>query len=176
MTNPPVALQQLSWAVAALVVIVSCAYRRRAWRAWAILAGWVIVADIVPVAIGRLSAGGPGFATPARLQARYVADTAPRVVLCPGLAFLAPPGGASAARCLPPAGTSAETGRAITRSARAATLVVLAVFLAGSFWSLQSLERISHTGAARSYIATARAAIAQAPRGAVIVDAPTPAM
>src|SRR5262249_39270046 len=32
MTNPPVALQQLSWAVAALVVIVSCAYRRRAWR------------------------------------------------------------------------------------------------------------------------------------------------
>src|SRR5262249_44892550 len=76
MTNPPVALQQLSWAVAALVVIVSCAYRRRAWRAWTILAGWVIVADIVPVAIGRLSAGGPGFATLAGLQARYVTDTA----------------------------------------------------------------------------------------------------
>ena len=176
MTNPPVALQQLSWAVAALVVIVSCAYRRRAWRAWAILAGWVLVADIVPVAIGRLSVGGPGFATLAGLQARYATDTAAVFVLCLGLAFLPLAGKPSGARFRLPVGTSAETGRAIARSARVATLVVLAVFLAGSFWSLQSLERISHTGAARSYIATARAAVAQAPRGAVIVDAPTPAM
>jgi hypothetical protein len=176
MTNPPVALQQLSWAVAALVVIASCAYRRRAWRAWAILFGWVIVADIAPVAIGRLSAGGPGFATLVGLQARYVTDTAAVFVLCLGLAFLPLAGETSGSRFRLPAGTPPETGRAIARSARAATAVVLAIFLAGSFWSLQSLEGISHTGAARSYIATARAAIAQAPRGAVIVDTPTPAM
>jgi hypothetical protein len=176
MANPPVALQQLSWAVAALVVIVSCAYRRRAWRAWAILFGWVLAADIVPVAIGRLSAGGAGFATLAGLQARYVTDTAAVFVLCLGLAFLPVAGETGVSRFRLPAEAPAATGRAIAKSAQAAIAVVLAIFLAGSFWSLQSLERISHTRAARSYIATARAAIAQAPRGAVIVDTPTPAM
>jgi len=176
MANPPVALQQLSWAVAVLVVIASCAYRRRAWRAWAILFGWVLAADIVPVAIGRLSAGGAGIATLAGLQARYVADTAAVFVLCLGLAFLPAAGETGVSRFRLPAEAPAATGRAIARSAQVTTAVVLAIFLAGSFWSLQSLERISHTGAARSYIATARVAIAQAPRGAVIVDTPTPAM
>jgi hypothetical protein len=176
MTNPPMALQQLSWAMAALVVIVSCAYRRRAWRAWAILLGWVMAADIVPVAIGRLSAGGAGFATLIGLQARYVTDTVAVFVLCLSLAFLPVAGETGAFRFRLPAEVPAATRRAIARSARAVTVAVLAIFLAGSFWSLQSLEGISHTGAARSYIATARVAIAQAPRGAVIVDTPTPAM
>jgi len=176
MANPPVALQQLSWAVAALVVIASCAYRRRAWRAWAILFGWVLAADIVPVAIGRLGAGGAGFATLAGLQVRYVADTAAVFVLCLGLAFLPAAGETGVSRFRLPAEAPAATGHAIARSAQVTAAVVLAIFLAGSFWSLQSLERISHTGAARSYIATARVAIAQAPRGAVIVDTPTPAM
>jgi hypothetical protein len=176
MADPPVALQQLSWAAAALVVIASCAYRRRAWRAWAILSGWVLAADIAPIAIGRLSAGGTGFATLAGLQARYVTDTAAVFALCLGLAFLPVAGETGVSRFRLPAEVPAATGRAIARSAQAVIAAVLAIFLAGSFWSLQSLERISRTGAARSYIATARAAIAQAPRGAVIVDTPTPAM
>ena len=176
MANPPVALQQLSWAVGALVVIASCAYRRRAWRAWAILFGWVLAADIVPVAIGRLGAGGAGFATLAGLQVRYVADAAAVFVLCLGLAFLPAAGETGVSRFRLPAEAPAATGHAIARSAQVTAAVVLAIFLAGSFWSLQSLERISHTGAARSYIATARVALAQAPRGAVIVDTPTPAM
>ena len=176
MTSPPVALEQLSWAVAALVVIVSCAYRRRAWRAWAILFGWVVAADIVPVAIGRLRVGGAGFATLAGLQARYVTDAAAVFVLCLGLAFLPLAGETGVFRFRFPAGTPAETWRVMAGSARAAIVAVLALFLVGSFWSLQSLEGISHTEAARSYIATARVAIARAPRGAVIVDTPTPAM
>jgi hypothetical protein len=97
-------------------------------------------------------------------------------VLCLGLAFLPLAGEQGGSRFRLPAGTAAETRRDIVRSARAATAVVLAIFLAGSFWSLQSLEGITHTEAARSYIATARAAIAQAPRGTVIIDTPTPAM
>ena len=174
--NPPVALQQLSWAVAALVVIVSLGYRRRAWRAWAILVAWLVVVDIVPVAIGRLGVLGAEFATLVGLQTRYVTDAVAVFVLCLGLAFLPLAGEQSVSRFRLPADTPTETSRDIARSARAATVVVLAIFLAGSFWSLQSLEQISHTGAARSYIATARVAIAKAPRGAVIVDTPTPAM
>jgi hypothetical protein len=174
--NPPVALQQLSWAVAALVVIVSCAYRRHAWRGWAILFAWLVVADIVPVAIGRLGVLGAGFATLVGLQTRYVTDTLAVFVLCLGLAFLPLAGEQSVSRFRLSADTPTEISRDIARSARAATVAVLAIFLAGSFWSLQSLEGITHTQAARSYIATARVAIAQAPHGAVIVDTSTPTM
>src|SRR5215831_2523085 len=174
--NPPAALQQLSWAAVALIVIGSCLYRRRAWRAWAILLGWLVVADIVPVAIGRLRLGGAGFATLVGLQARYVTDTAAVFVLCLGLAFLPLVGESNVSRFRLPAGTPAETRRDLARSARAAVVVVLALFLAGSFWSLQSLEAITHTQAPRSYIATARVAVARAPHGVVIIDAPTPEM
>src|SRR5215467_11065427 len=117
MANPPVALQQLSWAVAALVVIASCAYRRRAGGAW--------------------------FATLAGLQARYVADAAAVFVLCLGLAFLPAAGETGVYRFRLPAEAPAATVRAIARSAQVTTAVVLAIFLAGSFWSLQSLARIS---------------------------------
>ena len=54
--NPPAALQQLSWAVALVVVVVSCARRVRAWRAWALLAVWIIAADIVPIVLGLVGA------------------------------------------------------------------------------------------------------------------------
>ena len=64
--------------------------------------------------------------------------------------------------------------RPVTPAARSAILVLLAVFLAGSFWSLQALDGITSTQAARSYIATARIAVAKAPPGALIVDGPTP--
>ena len=83
--SPPPGLQQLSWVLAVAVVIVSCVYRVRAWRAWAILFGWIAVADILPVAIGRLGGAPPVLLG---MQARYLADTAPILALCAGLAFL----------------------------------------------------------------------------------------
>jgi hypothetical protein len=159
--SPPAALQQLSWAVAALVVVVSCACRVRAWRAWAILLGWIVAADIVPVVLGRLGT------QPAALlgaQARYVTDAVPVLALCLGLAFLPLTGEQNAYRFRLPA---AWPGRAVT-------LLVLAAFCTGSFWSLQAFESVTAGRAARSYIATARAAVAAAPRGTVIVDGPTP--
>jgi hypothetical protein len=160
--SPPAALQQLSWAVAALVVVVSCAYRVRAWRSWAILLGWIATADIVPIVIGRLGA------QPAALlgaQTRYLTDAIPVLALCVGLAFLPLTGEQNAYRFSLPA----ATGRAVT-------LVVLGAFFVGSFWSLQALESVTATRAARSYIATAQAAVADAPRGTLIVDGPTPAI
>jgi hypothetical protein len=176
--SPPAALQQLSWAVALLVVVASCACRARAWRAWVILLGWIAVADVVPVAVGRLATFVP--AALLGLQARYVTDAVAVLALCLGLAFLPLAGeqGASQIR-LPPAVTArpaAWSGPGAARSARAATAAALAAFLVGSFWSLQALEGMTNAKAARSYIATARAAVAGAPRGTLIVDRPTPAM
>jgi len=62
-------------------------------------------------------------------------------------------------------------------AARSAVLLTLGVFLVGSFWSLQAFESLNRAAAtaARSYIATARVAVADAPRGTLIVDGPTPA-
>lgn len=83
--SPPAALQQLSWAVAAIVVVVSCACRVRAWRAWAILLGWIVAADMVPVVIGRL---GTQPAALLGVQARYLTDATSVLALCLALAFL----------------------------------------------------------------------------------------
>jgi hypothetical protein len=177
----PVALQQLSWAVALLVVVGSCVYRAHAWRAWAILLGWIAAADMLPVVIGRLAA------MPAALlglQARYVTDAATVLALCIGFAFLPLAGGEGAASSQAPAAgqraaaspADQAAAQATAQWARGAARLVLAIFLVGSFWSLQALEGITNPTAARSYIATARAAVAKAPRGTLIVDAPTPAM
>jgi hypothetical protein len=164
--NPPAALQQLSWALALLVVVVSCVYRVRSWRAWAILVGWIAAADVVPVVIGRLGSSTPGLLG---LQARYVTDAAAVLALCLGLAFLPLAGQQDGYRFQVP-----DSGPG--RAERRISLAVLAVFLAGSFWSMQALASITHTGTARSYIATARAAVADAPRGTLIVDGATPAI
>ncbi len=82
---PPAALEQLSWVVAAAVVAVSCIYRVRAWRSWAILLGWIVLADIVPVILGRLGTQ-PGSLLGS--QTRYLTDATPILALCVGLAFL----------------------------------------------------------------------------------------
>ncbi len=55
LTAPPPALAWMSWVLAVIIVLVSVMYTWRAWRAWAILAGWLVVVDIVPVLAGRSS-------------------------------------------------------------------------------------------------------------------------
>ncbi len=177
----PVALQQLSWAVALLVVVACCVYRVHAWRAWAILLGWIAAADILPVVVGRLAA------MPAALlglQARYVTDVATVLALCLGFAFLPLAGRQDVSRSQVPAAAEVAVASPADQAAAKTTAqwaqgsarLVLAAFLIGSFWSLQALEGITNSTVARSYIATARAAVAKAPRGTLIVDTPTPTM
>lgn len=172
--NPPAALQQLSWAIAALVAVASCWSRARAWRAWAILFGWVVVADLVPVVLGRL---GTQPADLLGLQTRYVTDATAVLALCLGLAFLPLAGDEGGYRFrLSAVGPPGSLATRAAGAARVATAVVVAAFLAGSFWSLQALESATQMQPARSYIETARVAVAGAPRGTVIVDGSTPAI
>jgi hypothetical protein len=176
--SPPPGLQQLSWILAVAVVIISCVYRVRAWRAWAILAGWIAVADILPVAIGRVGGAPPALLG---MQARYLADGAPIVALCAGLAFLPVAGRPETSRFQLPASPVAGLAGALTspvvvQRLRILTAVLLGALLIGSFWSLTTLEAATNTRPARSYIATAQVAVAQAPRGTLIVNTPTPAM
>lgn len=206
--GPPAALQQLSWVVAAAVVAASCIYRVRAWRSWAILLGWIVLADIVPVILGRMGTE-PGSLL--GIQTRYLTDATPILALCTGLAFLpvageqhpyrfrfpavrpavmAPPDGAAAADQATPADpavaadapatspsgpTGVLAGPAAGRWLRTAVVVLMAAFLAGSFWSLQSLESVTKPAAVRDYIETAQIAVAHAPVGTLIVNAAVPA-
>jgi hypothetical protein len=184
--SPPTALEYLSWAVAALVVGVSCVYRMRAWRAWVILAGWVVAADILPVAIvgfGTLPATSLG------AQTGYLSDATAVLALCLGLAFLplADPQAAdlpAPAQVPAPAQAPAQAAdlirvpaspRPIPRPVLVVTLLAFCAFAVGTVVSGQAFVTASPAAASRSYIATARLAIGTAPQGTVIVDGPTPA-
>jgi hypothetical protein len=163
----PMMLEELSWAVALVIVIVSCLCRVRAWRAWAILFGWIATADIVPIVIGRLQLFP---ATLLGVQTRYLTDATGVIALCVGLAFLPLAGEQNAYRIR-------ASARRVRVPVRAAVTALVGVFLAGAVVSSRSLESATATTVmhSRSYIATMRVALTHAPRGATIVDGATPA-
>ena len=170
---PPSALVQLTCGLALVIVIASCVYRVGAWRAWAIVLGWVVSADVVPVVLGRLGVTPAGVLG---LLQRYAMDAVPVLVLCLGLAFVPVAGGAGRYRLRQRAATpSGPAVPAVPAAAvRIGSALLATVLLGGSFWSLQTLQDATRTQAARSYIATARAAVAQTPGRALIIDRPTP--
>jgi hypothetical protein len=190
--GPPAALEQLSWVVAAAVVAVSCIYRVRAWRSWAILLGWIVLADIVPVILGRMGTQ-PGSLL--GTQTRYLTDAMPILALCVGLAFLPVAGEqhayrfrfqetAETAEAADPAARTVLEATAVPvlqtvpvarRWARVAAGLLLGAFLVGSFVSLQGLESVTKPAAVRDYIETAQIAVAHAPTGTLIVNASVPA-
>jgi hypothetical protein len=158
----PLVLEWLSWIVAACIIAVSIVIRRHAWRAWVILAGWLLLADMVPVLLGRTRYFGAIFG----LQPRYVVDAVPVLVVCVGLAFLPVNGQPETRRQARAAGA--------TQLATAVTAAVVGAFVVSSLVSTQAYQSAISSVAARAYIANARAALAQAPAGTVIVDFPVP--
>jgi len=187
---PPLALEVLSWLLVALVVAASCLLRPRAWRAWVLLLGWIVLADITPVAIR----GFAGAVTALGQQTGYLANATGVFALCVGLAFMqvhamargaepaaeaaqTPAAEAAQPRAAEPAAVPEPAGtirRAIPRAVRIVTIFAACCFAAGAIASQQAFTSATRAAAARSYVATARAALAHAPRGAVIVDGATP--
>jgi hypothetical protein len=161
LADPPPALAWASWVLAAVVVLASLAYGWRAWRAWAILAGWLIAVDIVPVLAGRSS-----FVSGVMLglSARYVWDATGILVLCLGLAFTPLVDGPG----------QWQARRRLSRPEFAAATTLIAAVVVGSLWSFYDYPTDPTASAAASYIATARLALADAPGGTVILDDPTP--
>src|SRR5690348_3057382 len=177
---PPLALEILSWLLVALVVAASCLLRPRAWRAWVLLLGWIVLADITPVAIR----GFAGAVTALGQQTGYLANATGVFALCVGLAFMpvlaAKPAEAQApepAEAQAPEPAEAPAGliaRAGPRAVRIVTIFAACCFAAGAIASQQAFASATMAAAPRSYVATARAALAHAPRGAVVVDGATP--
>lgn len=155
-------LTQLSWVVAAVVILLSLWYRRHAFRAWVILAGWLAVADLLPVVIARV---GISNATFLALNLHYLADSAAVLAICVGLAFFPVVGEPDAYRAARPP--------AVLRAGFACLLV--GAIVAGSLWTGREYLSGTSTAAESSYIATATQAVRHAPADAVIVSAPVPA-
>jgi hypothetical protein len=159
--NPPAPLAWAACLVAAAIVITSLWYKPRAWRAWAILAGWLAAVDLVPVLLGR------GVFVPGAilgLTTRYVWDALAILTICLGLAFL-PMRDEPALRHLGP------QGRTYLRTALAGVLTALVI---GSVASLSAYQPDPTAAQGKSFVATARIALADAPPGTVIVDEPFP--
>lgn len=162
---PPGVLQQLSWAIGLIAVIATSVWRPRAWRAWAILLGWVAVADVLPVVLGRLGAFPGGFLG---AQTRYLTEAAGVLGLCVGLAFLPLKGEEDVYRFR--AGT-------LRKPLTVAVTALVCLMAVGAVWSLESLQSVinANTATARSYIATAQVAVSDIPPGTVIASTAVPA-
>jgi hypothetical protein len=162
---PPAGLEWLSWIVAAAVVVASIWNRKYAWRAWAILAGWLVAADMAPVAIGRIKVLSGAVLG---LETRYVADAVPVLAICLGLAFWPVTGRPDTRRFRR---EPARNSQFVTAAAGA----VLGAFILGSLWSAQAYQSATTSASARAFITNARAALSAAPHGTVIVDQQVPA-
>ncbi|MER6943180.1 hypothetical protein ABT294_04075 [Nonomuraea sp. NPDC000554] len=155
----PPALEWVCLAVAAVVVGVSLRSRPRAWLAWLMLLGYVVLADVVPVMIGRIEQLGPDLGG---YELRYVSSTAVVLALVLGLAFI-PLQGA------PEAG---ETPLSRVWTPLAALVTALAA--GGSIWSVAAYGRLPLGEHVKSYVETARVALKHAPENAVILDGHVP--
>jgi hypothetical protein len=160
---PPAALMRLSLLVAAVIVAATVWYRRYAWRAWAILALWLLGADMAPIIVGRTTLLDPALTVFLGMDTHYVVDAVPILVVCLGLAIWPVAGRPDLRRDRPP--------RAVpTQVAQAMTGVVLAAFAVGSVYSVQTYVESTTSQPGRSFIATARQALAAVPPGTPVVD------
>ena len=162
----------LSVIAAGAIIVLSIVVRNRAWRAWAILAIWVFLADIVPLLLGRLATAG--FSQILGLDTRYVADAAPVAALCVGLAFwpvVHQDGRAS----------QAETARRMPNSFagpawRVTGVVLTAAVVLGSFWSVSRYEKATalYNYVGKIYLARVKSQLADVQQDTVIADRPMP--
>jgi hypothetical protein len=171
-------LTWLSIVVVGAVIGLSCWRRPTAWRAWAILAGWVVIADMLPVIISRLGAFA---AAVLGTETRYVADAVPVLAICLGFAFLPlaqEAGLAPEARLAPdapvaPARTAGWLAGAENLSHSLAAILV-GVFLFGAIWSVQDYENVTTGQPAATYISSATQATQLVPRGTPVMDVDVP--
>jgi hypothetical protein len=167
---PPTQLIWLSLFVVAGLIVASVRTRTLAWRAWAILAVWIVLADIVPVIFGRLTNLGK-FTWVFELDTRYVADAAPVAAICVALAFWPVARAARKKNAAPPG--PGEPDYFTSQTWRVAGLCLTGAIVIGSLVSVSNYESVTAKAdtAGKTYLANARASLAaDLPPGTVILD------
>ncbi|HEX4815637.1 MAG TPA: hypothetical protein VFV66_23080 [Nonomuraea sp.] len=154
----PAPLIWVSFVVAAVAVTVSVVWRRRAWLAWLTLLGYFLLADVVPIMLGRVEVLGPDLSG---FELRYVSSTAVVVALVIGLAFI------------PVRGEERPWRRPAVRW-RWAWVPLAAAVTASSVWSVAAYADRPLGRDVRSYVATAEQALRRVPAGSVVLDTYVP--
>ncbi|HEX9066904.1 MAG TPA: hypothetical protein VF843_17470 [Streptosporangiaceae bacterium] len=175
---PPPDLTWFACLVAVVVVGASVLRRRLAWRAWAVLAVWFVLADIVPVSIGRLN----WYPALLALDTRYVADATGVLIVCTALAFL-PVIDTDQARLA----SAREPGRRAPRPAarslpggpehawRVVAAGLFAIIVLGSVWSATTYRSATSGQTAARFVGHAATAAAAATRNTPVLDTALPA-
>ncbi|HYK28001.1 MAG TPA: hypothetical protein VEV61_08550, partial [Streptosporangiaceae bacterium] len=154
---------------AGVIVAASIAIRNRAWRAWAIVAGWVLLADIAPILLGRLAT--VGFAQVLGLDTRYVADAAAVAALGVALAFWPVSSGES----MQESASRRSRGDLFGSPAwQIAGIAVTCAIVLGSVWSMNRYEKTTalYNYVGNVYLIHAKSALSDLPPGTVIADGP----
>jgi hypothetical protein len=166
---PPTGLVYVSWIVLIAVIATSVAFRVRAGRAWVLLGGYLIVGDLLPVLLGRISVIQPGWASVLSTETRYIADATIVAACCVGLAFLPMDGetGSPYRRPRPTSPRVAGLGQALVG-------VLAVVIPVGLAVSVVSYHRYVNGDADRKWFTNARAALAAGTDGSSILDTAVP--
>ncbi|GAB3740053.1 hypothetical protein [Nocardiopsis nanhaiensis] len=162
-----------AWAALIVAVLASLRLRRNAWRAWALLLGYLVFVDAVPTIIARGQAHGGIGADP-----RYVADAALIFALVLALAFLATRE-ERAREYVGNAGEERRPGRRIQllNPARTTWVVVIAATVAYSGAAGYSTYTYAQTLSGdrlHLYLANVRASLEDVPEDAGLYSRPVP--
>ncbi|HJE60377.1 MAG TPA: hypothetical protein K8V84_17990 [Nocardiopsis listeri] len=162
-----------AWVVLALIVVASLRVRRGAWRAWALLLGYLVFADAIPTVIARGDVYGEVGSDP-----RYVADAALVFALALALAFLV----TKEERAREYTGNTGEERDPrrrllLVRPGRvtwALALVVTLIYAGSAGYSTYTYARTLSGDRLRSYMDNVRTSLAEVPEDAGIYSRPVP--
>ncbi|MCC5579831.1 hypothetical protein IMZ11_29820 [Microtetraspora sp. AC03309] len=159
LADPPVAMVVVSWLVLAGLVALTCLYRRFAWRAWAIAALYVVVADAMPTVLAR-----GRYTALVGTETRYVADAVVVFAVCFALS------------ALPLRGEKDAYRRRLPDMTPLATALLTVAFLAASVASVNAYgNTLTAADRIQPYVDNVRTSLAKLPAGAEIYPRPVPA-
>ncbi|ASU85426.1 hypothetical protein CDO52_23835 [Nocardiopsis gilva YIM 90087] len=175
--NPSAPMVIGAWSVLAVVVGVSLLLRRRSWRAWAIVLGYLVVVDIIPTLIAR-----GRYEDAIGFDPRYVADAALVFAICLAFAYIPTreesPGTDDPGRGSHAGGTD---GHAAFRwvpppkRARDVTIAATTVFILAAGYSTYAFADTLSGNRVRWYLDTVRAQMSEIPKEAGVYPRPVPA-
>ncbi|MFF3664437.1 hypothetical protein [Microtetraspora malaysiensis] len=158
LADPPVAMIVVSWLALAAVVVFTCLYRRRAWRAWTVAALYVVVADAIPTILAR-----GRYTALVGTETRYVADAVVVFAVCLALSSLPLRGEGDAYR------------RPLPGVMPLTTALLTVAFLVASVASVNAYgNTVTAADRVRPYVENVRDALARLPEGAQIYPRPVP--
>lgn len=159
MADPSTFLVTVAWIVLAVLVIATLLYRRRAARAWIIVAAYVVAVDAIPTVIARGTALGLVGA-----ETRYVTDAVVVFAVCLAIALIPLRDEREAYRRALPAGTTVPLVAGLTAGA----------YLTMSVVSIENFRQTLSGDRVRAYLGNVRTALAKVPDDTVIFSRPLP--